>query len=283
MWAEEGKVPIQPKSLGRGIMISDFVIEHDGLLSLSDSELEIARHDNITINQEGRQILHYGAASEGYWTSEKFLAQVQSAIAIAEFKYPKDSNTLVWLFDQSSCHCAYNDDALNVKRMNVKPGGAQPKMRDTCWNGKTQKMVLPDGRPKGMKLVLEERGADTTKMKAADMAVVLGNHHDFKHEKTALEHVIKPKGHYCIYIPKFHCKLNPIERVWGKAKQYTRSHCDYSFAGPEETIYLALDSVKTETIRKYLRKAREYMKAYREGITDGVKVVEALKTYKSDR
>ena len=35
-------------------MISDFVTERDGLLSLSDSELEIARHDNITINQEAR-------------------------------------------------------------------------------------------------------------------------------------------------------------------------------------------------------------------------------------
>jgi len=70
---------------------------------------------NITINQEARAILHYGAASEGHWTSEKFLTQIQGAMAIAEFKYPKDSNTLVWLFDQSSCHCAYNNDAPNMK------------------------------------------------------------------------------------------------------------------------------------------------------------------------
>ena len=80
---------------------------------------------------------------------------------------------------------------------------------------------------------------------------------------------------------KFHCELNPIERVWGKAKQYTRSHCDYSFAGLEKTIHPALDSVSTDTIRKYFRKVKEYMKAYREGITDGVEVVEALKSYKS--
>ena len=64
-----------------------------------------------------------------------------------------------------------------------------------------------------MKLVLEERGVDTTKMKAADMISVLGNHHDFKHENTALEHAIKSKRYYCMYIPKFHCELNPIERV----------------------------------------------------------------------
>ena len=34
-------------------------------------------------------------------------------------------------------------------------------------------MVLPDGQPKGMKMVLEERGIDTAKMKAADMRLIL--------------------------------------------------------------------------------------------------------------
>ena len=38
-----------------------------------------------------------------------------------------------------------------VKRMNVRPGGKQSVMRDTIFNGK---MVLPDGRPKGMKIIL---------------------------------------------------------------------------------------------------------------------------------
>jgi len=156
MWAEEGKVPIRPKSLGRGVMVSDFITEHDGLLMLSNSELEIARLENITINQEARELLNYGAAGQGYWTGERFLAQLTSAMEITEFKYP---NTLVWLFDQSSCYCAYIENAVNVKCMNIKPGGAQPKMRDTEYNGIPQ--TLSDGTPKGMKLVLEERKVDT--------------------------------------------------------------------------------------------------------------------------
>ena len=32
-------------------------------------------------------------------------------------------------------------------------------------------------------------------MKAADLELVLSNHHDFKQEKSASEHVIKSKGH----------------------------------------------------------------------------------------
>ena len=60
------------------------------------------------------------------------------------------------LFDQSSGHTAYDDDALIVSRMNVKPGGCQPKMRDTVYDGVTQRMVFDDGTPKGMKQVLIE-------------------------------------------------------------------------------------------------------------------------------
>ena len=74
------------------------------------------------------------------------------------------------------------------------------------------------------------------------------------------------RGHYCMFIPKFHCELDPIERVWGKAKQYTRSHCDYSFPGLQANIVPAIESVSTDTIRKYYRRVREYIKAYREGM-----------------
>ena len=53
--------------------------------------------------------------------------------------------------------------------MNVNPGGGQPRMHDTFWNGRRQSIVLPDGRRKGMKLVLQERGVNTKGMKAADV------------------------------------------------------------------------------------------------------------------
>ena len=57
--------------------------------------------------------------------------------------------------------------------MNVGPGGKQPKMRDTVWGGAVQRLVDDDGVPKGMRIVLQERGVDTTKMKAKDMRDLL--------------------------------------------------------------------------------------------------------------
>ena len=58
-----------------------------------------------------------------------------------------------------------------------------------------------------------------------------------------------------MFIPKFHCEINPIERVWCSAKQYTRAHCDYTFQGLKAIINEALDSVNVDMMRKYLGKS----------------------------
>ena len=58
------------------------------------------------------------------------------------------------------------NDALNADAMNVNPGGKQPVMRPTFHNGEVQEMNLPNGTPKGMKIVLEERGVCTQGMVA---------------------------------------------------------------------------------------------------------------------
>ena len=91
--------------------------------------------------------------------------------------------------DHSSCHRAFAEDALNAKVMNVKPGGAQPHMRDTVWAGKVQK-IFDDGTPKGMRKVLEERGINTSCMLADNMRIVLSFHEDFRNEKTIVEHYL---------------------------------------------------------------------------------------------
>ena len=53
--------------------------------------------------------------------------------------------------------------------MNVNPGGMQPAMHSTAWNGHVQTMVYPDSIPKGVKAVLEERGVHTKGLKEVDM------------------------------------------------------------------------------------------------------------------
>jgi hypothetical protein len=63
-----------------------------------------------------------------------------------------------WIFDHSSCHGIFTEDALIAQRMNAHPGGKQHLMRDTVWQGRVQKMVFSIGVAKGLIQILKERG-----------------------------------------------------------------------------------------------------------------------------
>ena len=58
-------------------------------------------------------------------------------------------------------------------------------------------------------------------------------------------------------------------------------NCDYSFKGLEEIVELALESKSLDSIRKFLSKMRDYLGAYREGMTTGPLMDAAIKKYKS--
>jgi transposase len=193
---------------------------------------------------------------------------MQVSIEVAEIKYPKEDGWRhVWVFDHSSCHAAM---ALDVNKMNVKPAGKQRIMRDTTWNGKVWKLYSTDrdGKKvaKGMKMVLEERGISTVGKSADWMRQTLGEHSDFKGEKSMIERMLIQKAHIPCFLPKFHPELNPIERVWAQLKRYTKAHCKYSLPSLRKNIPLAYDSVTLENIKNHFRKVRHYMFGYLEGL-----------------
>ena len=61
--------------------------------------------------------------------------------------------------------------------------------------------------------VLEEHGVSTARMVKGDMVDILK---DFKTQKTRLEELVTQHGQICVFLPKFHCKLNFIECVCGQ-------------------------------------------------------------------
>jgi len=140
-------------------------------------------------------------------------------------------------------------------------------------------MVLPDGRPKGMKLVLQERGVDTKDMNADKMRETL-KYDDFKNSKTILEERIKERGHLCYFFPKFHCELNAIERCWCHAKKHCRAYANGSIVRLRKIVPEGLDTCTTELIRKFFVKSRDCLKAYANGCTCG-DVDAVVKTYRS--
>jgi hypothetical protein len=200
LWAEKRISVFRPKSKGSGIMLSDFVEERNGLLCLSDEEFERAKLVDGSAKKYARKLLEYGANREGYWTSDKFMDTIKDVVKLVEIKYPRsDGWRVVLIFDHSSCHAAMAEDCLHVTHMNVRPGGKQRVMHDGWWGGKPQKMNFADGVPKGMKLVLEERGVDTRNMNADTMRELLGSHPDFKYEKSRIEQYLSDEcGHIII-------------------------------------------------------------------------------------
>ena len=281
-WGEKGTAIMRPKGKGAGIMVSDFIDEKNGYLRLTQEEYDQAKQTDPDIWIDARTFLEYGENREGYWNSERFMDQIKMAVRIAEIKYPKSDNwRQVWIFDHSSCHSAMPDDALDVRKMNVNPGSKQRVMRDGFWSGKVQRMNYAIGIPKGLRVILEERGVDTQGMNGDQMREILGGHEDFRNEKSLIERFLtEEKKHIVYFLPKFHPELNPIERVWAQSKKYTRAHCKYSLPSLRKTVGPALNSVSLESIQKHFNKVRHYMFAYLEGLPGGLDLEKQVKRYK---
>ena len=258
-WSRKGSTPVlKPKSKGKGIMISMFVTEVAGIL-----------RDEKT-GEPCVEILRYGKNAEGYWTSELMANHLRRAMQAAEAQFPYAR--LIWRFDNSTNHLAFAQNALVANRMGVKPGGGQPVMHDTVWEGKVQKMVIetgPDqGKPKGLKLVLQERGYNVKgwslnhKDPSKHYRKVIAQHPDFLNEKPELQHLVESRGHQCEFYPRFHPELSPIELVWARLKDYVRKHCEYKFDVLERNVRHSLETVCVETIRRCFAKCRRFEAVY---------------------
>ena len=110
-------------------MVSDFVEEHGVFWNFHLPSLLRQKGKYPNIEPGTRRLLEYGAEKE-YWTSDRFMEQMKNAAVIADVKY-RATHTIVWLFDQSSCHKKYADDASKIL---VKDGGPW-KVKDTIWGG----------------------------------------------------------------------------------------------------------------------------------------------------
>ena len=93
---------------------------------------------------------------------------------------------------------------------------------DVSCHGKVQSMTTNDGEAKGLE---QTHSFNITRMHAkcppvcpwenenCCMACLLSKQDDFMNQTSMLETVIIKEGHKCLFLPKFHCELNPIKMV----------------------------------------------------------------------
>ena len=221
---KDGNHKIIKKGRGRLIHVSDFVEEENGRL--------IIRDQDGVVQKDARCITYPGSGGDPWWDHVQLLAQVERAISIFEEAHPDCVG--VFLFDHSSAHASLGPDALCAFDMNKSNGGKQRKQKDTIipmnnpdieCRGKPQKMTTEAGEAKGLQQTLEERGFRVRGMRVkcapicpfenndCCMARLLSKQDDFRNQESLLEQKIKARGHLCVFLPKFHCELNPIEMV----------------------------------------------------------------------
>jgi len=217
------------KSRGRIIHPSEFIEPENGRLVVLGKDGEVIK--------EARQIIYPGSNGDAWWDCEQLIEQVKNK-AIPVFEEAHPGCQALFIFDQSSAHAALPPDALKAFEMNKSNGGAQRRQKDTIipdsnpfpeYRGHVQKMTTENGEQKGLQQTLEERGFDVKKLRAkcapvcpfennnCCMARLLSKQEDFTNQISMLETVIWEAGHKCIFLPKFHCELNPIEMVSSKS------------------------------------------------------------------
>ncbi|GJF00739.1 hypothetical protein PsYK624_170390 [Phanerochaete sordida] len=137
----------------------------------------------------------------------------------------------------------YNPDGTVLKKKAALVGA---KLLD----GTPQSLYFKPGHPregifKGMVQILMERGIDVSHLKAECPTGFP------KRQDSLMEQHCENRGFKVIYLPRFHCELNPIEQCWGYAKRVYREYPrSKTYPDLEQNVLRALESIPLEIIRK---------------------------------
>ncbi|KAF7768417.1 hypothetical protein Agabi119p4_7660 [Agaricus bisporus var. burnettii] len=112
---------------------------------------------------------------------------------------------------------------------------------------------------------------------------ILFNEPDFAQVDSILEIEAKEQGFQIIFLPKFHCELNPIEQCWGYAKRIYRLNKPSSNEDSlQKNTVAALESVPILSMRRFVTRSFRFMDAYRKGL-NGSQAAWASKKYRGHR
>jgi hypothetical protein len=179
-WLKADQQPLKKKGNGRGIHICNWIYERSGQLALTEEQIatQAALPEEQCLKvMDAQKIIYPGKNHDAWWDLDQLMEQMKHAVNIFEYLHPE--KVAIWAFNCSFAHEGLAMDALNVNNMNVNLGVKQRHLRTTVipmnnpppkpgcidtW-GQTQTMVYPEdhpdpklqGKPKGMKAVLQER------------------------------------------------------------------------------------------------------------------------------
>ncbi|PLW44829.1 hypothetical protein PCASD_07130 [Puccinia coronata f. sp. avenae] len=134
---------------------------------------------------------------------------------------------------------------------------------------------------------IESPGTEETHSGNGEMCCwskIMASQSDFANERPLLQQIIEDAGHVCLFLPKFHCELNPIELFWSFIKHTyrKRSHTAQSFPDAKKLFEEVRKGCSLVTIRKYFCRIDRQISAYQQGY-NGPQSQALMKKYKSHR
>ncbi|EFP85140.2 uncharacterized protein PGTG_11309 [Puccinia graminis f. sp. tritici CRL 75-36-700-3] len=143
---------------------------------------------------------------------------------------------------------------------------------------------LPQDLPIDTQTLIDEVSETNDSQNACCWSKILSLQSDFRCERPLLQTIIEDAGHICLFLPKFHCELNPIELFWSFIKIAYRkeSHKYKSFADCKEFFNQVRQSCPLTTIRKYFRRIDRQISVYEQGY-NGPQGQILMKKYTSHR
>jgi hypothetical protein len=261
---------LKSKSKGAGLMESLIINELQGGVTDYEGELCV-------------ELMEYGKGN--WWTSDRMIAWLRKCIEIRKKLFPWAR--VIWRFDHSSNHTAKAEDALNASRMNIGPGGKQPKMRDTVVQDEESKLFQQvqsmihnggplDGQAKGLKTVMDERWGEEeaaqcvgTRRKTL-LSQRLSKDWDFMLQSTLIHDLIAElcPGDLCSFYTKFHCEFPSVERTFSAQKAYCKAKCRYNLPGLRKLVPQCIDAVCADVVQRHFGLCRRYEAAYRLGLSN---------------
>ncbi|KIM30516.1 hypothetical protein M408DRAFT_22012 [Serendipita vermifera MAFF 305830] len=391
-WLKDKEQVRRKKGQGIPMTVSDFITGStpSGRLVMNEEQISEQAQGPVTerLPPNSRKLVFPTGKAGGspHWNNEQLISQVKETLRLGEYLMP--GIILVFVFDNSAAHQCRANDALHLNNLNIYPGGTAQIMHNTTIPydnpygnaGLPQSMQFPagagtrhgielrGGQPKGIAVILEERGfvqwvsprkvvkteggekivGECEKCKKAKarkpvdldgdsdddddwdedddnedddnedddneddddedddnghnglpavdansnnnsdepsccLRKMLASQADFLNEKSLLYQTIVSAGHKCLFLPKFHPELNPIEYYWAWVKHTYQDRSDgRNFANSKKILTESLDACPGDVIRRYLRRANRYASAYRAG-ADGPLAEYAAKKFKSHR
>jgi hypothetical protein len=276
------------KNRGRSRMLSYFLCQHPyvSLFELSDEEMSDALKKYPELREQDTDFacdsnspnasMEPGKNKDGYFDNMAVLKQFERLFKMLEFKTVFKNTDKVIFIDNARTHSAKKYD----KTLLFKKSGTNCPYDSIEWteNGESKSVSFffdeRKERSKGLfvmcqdlKLIPEDADQKSKEYSLPKLREIISKHPAFD-ERSNLEILGDKYDVKVMFLPKFHCELNPIESVWCFMKNFVRKRTDQRYETMLALIEQARNEFKISNINaKLWRRFWQAINMYRSGET----------------